>query len=267
MKKLTNKDYQKVMDYVLAEPEFNLFFIGDLEVYGLESEGVSVYTSDSAGDSIFPYLILDYRNNYVFYSQKIDFDIEETVRFLSHMNMKNLSGKKDLIERLIPHLNGLELVPTYMARLNEVSSPSKADFPGRRLTADDVPAILALLLQLEEFFTMKTKTIEENYADILESISHGGRMYGVFEDGTLAAVAGTTAENSMAAMVVSVATLPKYRGRGYATQLVSKLCLDCLEEGMKFLCLFYDNPEAGAIYRRLGFKELGQYAMVRSVEK
>lgn len=31
-------------------------------------------------------------------------------------------------------------------------------------------------------------------------------------------------------------------------------------DGMKFLCLFYGNPEAGVIYRKIGFKELGQYA-------
>lgn len=267
MKKLTNEDYQSVMSYVRKEPEFNLFFIGDLEIYGMESEGVSIYTSDTADGIHFPYLILDYRSNYLIYSQNPDFPVDEIVPFLSGMDMKNLSGKKELIERLVPHLQGLELVPTYMARLNEVQQPPKKDFSGHRLTGADVPAILDLLLQIDEFFTMRTKTREENHADILESLSHGGRMYGVWEDGILAAVAGTSAENSMAAMVVSVATLPQFRGRGYATGLVSRLCMDCLDEGMKFLCLFYNNPEAGAIYRRLGFQELGQYAMVKSIEK
>ena len=135
------------------------------------------------------------------------------------------------------------------------------------ISPDDIDAIYALLKQIDEFFTMRSKTEEENREDILNSMTNEGRIYGVFENGTLAAVAGTSAENSMSAMVVSVATLPEYRGRGYATRLVTRLCQDCLADGMKFLCLFYDNPEAGVIYRKIGFKELGQYAMVRSIEK
>ena len=51
---------------------------------------------------------------------------------------------------------------------------------------------------------MRSKTEEENREDILSSMTNEGRMYGVFEDGTLAAVAGTSAENSMSAMIVSV---------------------------------------------------------------
>jgi predicted GNAT family acetyltransferase len=31
---------------------------------------------------------------------------------------------------------------------------------------------------------------------------------------------------------------------------------------MQFLCLFYNNPEAGAIYRRIGFREMGAYMIL-----
>ena len=47
MKKLTASHYNDAMAYALLEPEFNLFLIGDLENYGLESENVSVYTADT----------------------------------------------------------------------------------------------------------------------------------------------------------------------------------------------------------------------------
>lgn len=265
MKKLTGKDYRKAMNYVLKEPEFNLFIIGDLEVYGLDDPDVSAYTSDSWDGGDFPYFLLDYRESYVFYSHQENFPAREAAEFLSARPMKNLSGRKDLLERLIPFLKGLEIVPTYMARLNALSGLLKPSTAARRLTKEDVPAICCLLCQIEEFYTMKQKTPEENQADILASITRGGRMYGIFEDQALVSVAGTTAENSISAMVVSVATLPDYRKKGYASSLVTRVCEDCLKEGMKFLCLFYDNPEAGHIYRQLGFAEIGQYAMVRSI--
>ncbi len=264
MKKLNGQNYQEAMEYILKEPEFNLFIIGDLENYGLDGPDVSAYTSDSWNGGEFPFFLLDYRNNYVFYSHDPEFPAEEAAEFLSTHPMKNLSGKRDLIERLLLFLKNLEIIPTYMARLDSISCGIQPDYNTRRLTETDIPAIYGLLCQLDEFYTIRSKTPEENQADIRSSITHGGRMYGIYENSSLISVAGTTAENSMSAMVVSVGTLPAYRKKGYASALVSHLCSDCLKDGMKFICLFYDNPEAGRIYRKLGFSELGQYAMVRS---
>lgn len=69
-------------------------------------------------------------------------------------------------------------------------------------------------------------------------------------------------ESDRSAMIVSVATRPGFRGRGYASATVAALCRGAFAGGKQFLCLFYDNPDAGRIYRRLGFAELGQYAML-----
>ena len=62
-------------------------------------------------------------------------------------------------------------------------------------------------------------------------------------------------------MVVSVATRKDYRRQGLMTQVLSKLCQDLLNE-QKTLCLFYDNPEAGAVYHKLGFKTIGKWKMI-----
>ena len=72
--------------------------------------------------------------------------------------MRNLSGKRELLEPLMPFLKGLELVPTYLARLNQTAIPDDPAFPARRLLPDDIDAIYALLKQIDEFFTMRSKT-------------------------------------------------------------------------------------------------------------
>lgn len=64
----------------------------------------------------------------------------------------------------------------------------------------------------------------------------------------------------MSAMVVAVATLENYKKKGNATKCMLKLCNELLLEG-KDLCLFYDNPEAGAIYKKIGFKDIGFWMM------
>lgn len=76
----------------------------------------------------------------------------------------------------------------------------------------------------------------------------------------MVSMASTTAENTFSAMVVGVATLESYKKKGYATACMVKLCDQLLSEG-KELCLFYDNPEAGAIYKRIGFEDIGFWMM------
>lgn len=128
MKKLTASHFNDAMAYALLEPEFNLFLIGDLENYGLESDNVSVYTADTWTGGTLPYFILDYRNNFLFYSHTTDYNKAEVAGFLSGFQMRNLSGKRELIEPLIPLLKGLELVPTYLARLDRPASPDDPAF-------------------------------------------------------------------------------------------------------------------------------------------
>lgn len=72
----------------------------------------------------------------------------------------------------------------------------------------------------------------------------------------------TSAENSLSAMITGVVTIPGYRRLGLATRLLVRLCGELLAEG-KRPCLLYDNPEAGTIYRRLGFTEVGTWVMFR----
>ena len=86
---------------------------------------------------------------------------------------------------------------------------------------------------------------------------------GGFLNGRMISTASTSAENSESAMVVGVATAKEFRGKGYASAVVSALCKDCFARGKKYLCLFYSNPVAGRIYNRIGFQELGEYGMLR----
>lgn len=76
----------------------------------------------------------------------------------------------------------------------------------------------------------------------------------------MVSTASTTAENSLSAMVVGVATLENYKKKGYATKCMLKLCSDLLHEG-KELCFFYDNPTTGVIYKRIGFEDIGVWMM------
>ncbi len=68
-------------------------------------------------------------------------------------------------------------------------------------------------------------------------------------------------EGNDAALIGGVFTSPIGRGRGYASACTAALSLDLQRDG-KLPCLFYENPAAGRIYRRLGFEEIGQWAVL-----
>jgi hypothetical protein len=55
-----------------------------------------------------------------------------------------------------------------------------------------------------------------------------------------------------------VYTPPHYRGRGYASSVVTELSRSLLERGNKFCFLFADaeNPVSCGIYRKLGFRDM-----------
>jgi len=63
-------------------------------------------------------------------------------------------------------------------------------------------------------------------------------------------------------MIVAVCTHKNYRGKGYATELLTEIVSYLLREKQS-VCLFYDNPDAGRIYRKIGFNEIGLWTMHR----
>ncbi|MCF7926040.1 MAG: GNAT family N-acetyltransferase [Candidatus Izimaplasma sp.] len=80
-------------------------------------------------------------------------------------------------------------------------------------------------------------------------------------NGIPAATVATTAETTQNAMVVAVATKKEFRNQGLASQLMTHLMHHYFTIKNKHLCLFFDNPDAGKIYKRLGFKDLGTWIM------
>ncbi|HHV31797.1 GNAT family N-acetyltransferase [Caproiciproducens sp. LBM24188] len=264
MKKLTNNDRYSLLDYIRKEPEMNLFIFGDIENFGLESDQVEVLVQE--GPNGWNFILLRYLDSYILYSQNEDYNVRAAADYLSSRKVNVISGKTELLNRLLPYFPDRHGQETYMARLNKVNYvpelPDSVEL--RRLTADNATEIVQLYSQIAEFRDSYIGREAEAIEEIRFNLSsNAGRSWGVFRNGKLTAVASSSAENSVCAMIVGVATLPGSRKMGLASGLVAKLCTELLESGKEFLCLFYDNPEAGSIYRKIGFKEIGSYMMIK----
>ncbi|MDO4295756.1 MAG: GNAT family N-acetyltransferase [bacterium] len=265
MKKLNFSHQEQSLAYLSAEPEFNLFLIGDILEFGMSGKYVNTYTSDDWTGGEFPYFILEYCGNFLVYSKDLQYDTKEVASFLATQDVQNLSGKKDIVEQLLPYFPERSLKRTYMSRLDSINPDFVfSDTAVQRLDESHAEQLCDLYLSIEEFAaTYKGKTREEVIQTIRLNIK-ANLYYGIFQDGNLLSVAATSASTPDTTMITGVATKKDFRRHGYASSVVGSLCKANFAAGRKFLCLFYSNPEAGKIYHKIGFRELGIFSMLRS---
>ncbi len=263
MQKLYENDRETILRYIEKEPEYNLFIFGDIENFGVDSEDVEVfaYIIDKKYDS----LILRYREYYIFYSQIDNYQISPVIEFIVKNNVQNLSGKGKALDCIIPLFNIANSKSTYLSKIESVhiigSIPRGIQI--KEFTEEDARDIVEFYTTIDEFSSDYIDHKEEQTETVQFGLRKGGRGLGAYYDGELIATVMTGAENSVSAMVIGVAVDPQFRQKGIASYLVSDLCQRCLNDGMRFLCLFYDNPKAGSIYRKVGFKEIGTYSIIK----
>ncbi|MBD8028230.1 GNAT family N-acetyltransferase [Ureibacillus sp. Re31] len=261
IRKLIDEDRQKVMNFVLKKPAENLFIIGDIEAYGFDTEFQTVWGQFDNSEELIG-VLLKYEGNYIPYTEN-DINWKEFAAIINNdPNMTELSGLKPIVEKLEPFIvkNMKSKSSFYYAKCQNLKISKSEDelHSVEVLSVEELEELVALLKTVPEFqhanitVESKKRTIENKT----------GRTYFIRMNGEMATTASTTAENSSSAMIVAVATKEQYKRKGLATDCMIKLCQDLLKEE-KELCLFYDNPDAGKIYKRLGFEDIGFWNVYR----
>ena len=261
IRKLSETDRHKLMEFVCKKPAENLFIIGDVEAFGFDNSFQTLWGQFNEAGGLIA-VLLKYESNYIPYAEG-EYDTAGFAEIInSDPQMCELSGLKEVVEKLEP------LIPKkkrshnsfYYAkckRLLEVKSDEELK-KVEKLTLNEIEENVELLKRVPEF--RASNITVESKKRMFEK--NTGRTYFIRVNGEMAATASSTAENSSSAMIVAVATKEHFKRQGLATDCMIKLCKDLLAEG-KELCLYYDNPDAGKIYRRLGFEDIGFWNMYR----
>ncbi|WP_042478068.1 GNAT family N-acetyltransferase [Bacillus ndiopicus] len=257
---LTAADHDICMALVQQQPAENLFIIGDIEAFGYDQPFQKIWGQFEGNQLIA--VLLKYEGNYIPYAQGV-FDVEGFAAIInSDEKATELSGLKHVTDQLEPLIQKelFKKKELYYAKCTALQKIyEEQDLQNiELLTHETIEENVALLKTIPEFAGSPISV--EGKLRVLESKT--GRTYFMREGDVMVSTASTTAENSLSAMVVAVATHADYKKKGYATKCMQKLCGEILDEG-KSLCLFYDNPAAGAIYKRLGFEDIGFWNMLR----
>lgn len=259
LRKLEEKDRKITMDFLSSEAEINLFIIGDLECYGFDKDFMEIWGSFNNLNEL-EGVLLRYHENFIPYYKDSNFDTEEFKHIISSMKGKKIiSGKESIVNQFINILNNPVIKYDYFCKLTDGSKLKYSNDIVKLAVEEDATRVFDLLEEIKEFKETDTNSVDRIKNVIL---TKSGRIYYIEdENGKMLTTCQTAAENSTSAMVVGVATLKEYRGRGLMTQCLSKLCRDVLAEN-KTLCLFYDNPKAGSVYHKIGFETIEKWMML-----
>lgn len=259
IRKITNNEQEAVLKVLNNEPAFNLFAIGDIEIYGCENEIVEVWAQYDNDEIVG--VLLRYNTSFIFYFVNNDVEANDFVDIVKKHKVKPevISGRDQTLERIEKYFEYESHNKMYFCKLDKPIDKSIVDDTGVEIaTIADAEQICKLQNSIEEFSVvstveMVTKKLEDNF----------GRIYCIKnEDGEIISMAQTTAENSTAAMIVGVCTHVDYRKQGLMSKVMLKLCYDLQRED-KLTCLFYDNKGAGKIYHSIGFETMGMWHMLR----
>ncbi|MEL3973942.1 GNAT family N-acetyltransferase [Rossellomorea oryzaecorticis] len=257
---LTQADNEQCQQLIQKQPAENLFIIGDIEAFGYEQDFQTIWGDFEENGSLRG-ILLKYRENFIPYSQG-EFDAEGFADIINNCNdFQIMSGLKDITSKVEPFLKREfhSKRQMYYAKLDNSDSLSNEELNHvEKASIENLPRLVELLNSILEF-SGGNFTVEKRKHGMEKGVA---RSYYIEKDGIYVSSASTTAENSMSAMIVAVCTHSDHKKKGYATQCMTKLCRDVLQEG-KELCLFYDNPEAGKIYKNIGFEDIGYWMMYK----
>ncbi|MEF9991864.1 MAG: GNAT family N-acetyltransferase [Romboutsia sp.] len=250
--KLNARYHTKVMEYLKREPEFNLFIIGDIERYGYDNYFLNIWADINKKGQI-QGILLKYFEFLIFHSDG-KHNIEGFSNLINRMNYLEISGKSEGLKELAKSLKLTKCRNVHFCRLG--SSEQLIDYNNniklRKIKFGNINKIVRLYELIDEF----ENTTPEGIKNGLRT----GRGYCIEMNRQVVAMAKSTSENNTHAMIVGVGTHPNYRNKGLATKCIIRICLELLNEN-KIPCLFYDNEEAGKIYKKLGFKEIGYWSI------
>ncbi|WP_099222035.1 GNAT family N-acetyltransferase [Listeria costaricensis] len=262
IKKLTASNEQEVMDLLKPEALQNLFILGDLENFGYETDFLELWGDFDEAENLRA-CMLRFGKNFLPYSKEDSFDVAGFAEIIKNrentpLNISGIPRVTSQFEKELPELVSMRQDSHFCKCTNASMMNANREVIIRSAKADDVAAIIEMRKGIEEFGERN-----DNEALIIEQLEQGSkRIYTIEQRGEIVSVAESSAENSFSAMVTGVATRKEYRGQGFASTIMKRLCCDLLAEG-KTPCLFYNNPVAGKMYHQIGFEDVSDFVLYR----
>lgn len=258
---LHESDRDLLMDYLSKEETVNIYLLTNITVLGIENKELIFYGEMDKYNNFLSVVLVAPRN-IVFYSHDRSFNIE-WLNILKGYEFSYFSGEESIMRKIAPYYNDLEVKVYFLAETSQMNEKfEKNDYEILEMTTEDLFIKLYHLLKQDTQFDNRTQDKKEFVDSRMKYLEYGTTYYIEKDDEIIAtATAYNYVENI--ASVSMVNTVPHERKKGLATLLMKRLMHKFIEVEHKSMCLFYDNPQAGKIYKRLGFKDVHKWMLLR----
>lgn len=243
----------------LSKDRRNLFFINNLQLYKLGME-IKVYKVDNA-------YILNWLNTSILIYAPEGYDKNEVLSFLKTQEFIAINGAREYIgplENDIKDEFSISYRDFMMVDKSSFKKLASRDIRLRELFApEDYEALYDLYMNIPAYKDdyPNDDIYREDWALAKAEMEYPTTGVGLYLGKRLVSGAYLSAATISSAMIVGVGTNPDYENMGFATSVVSELVDIALNENkIGYLCLWYSDEKSYHIYRKLGFKKIGEYA-------
>lgn len=215
MREAAEQDRDRILAYLKPEIQDCIYLYIDIMNYGVCGEHMRVWLEERQGNEQgdIRFVAMKYYNSFQLYGHGGDWSLEDLCSLLKENPVAMISGRKDIIERLEPHLTGYKatygavFVMDQYRELKDATSIQTA-------TESDAEEIAELICSDEEIGGHYT--VEGLTEQLRERIrTKTGRSYIIREDGLLVAHSATYAEAEGVAVVGGTIIRPKARNTNY----------------------------------------------------
>lgn len=260
MWKVSVKEYPYVRRMLEEDMEHNIYVLGDIARYGLDSEKIECFAGGSLEHP--EYVLMRFGKSYVLYSSALELDMKELGAYFCGKEVHCISGKNETIEKIGALFPGSHIIVNKMLKLSGRQYNLNECFENKTVlyTNKSLGMVQAFYCEIDEFCEkmegeMGRRKLEEQFRN--------GKIYGLHYGGGPVAMAALSAETEKFAMVDDVAVAKRFRKQGFGYELLKSVChREIVENGKEFLCVCCSDIGAENLYKKVGFVEISAYSML-----
>jgi len=258
--KLTVDNHKEIVELFGENIGDYCFIIDDLLRNKYEGEGFHVY-GEYENDKLVSILLNNFIN--ITYYSNEDRPVEVYKDIVKKLNFMKLSGPGSLIEKFIPYVEVKEDTLSYMGVIKNISVEKRyRDLSVNVINSEEEFGMLhELLMTSEEYWGCIPEDKGEFIKNNMINNRNNKRTAYLSVDYEMVSSCSTIIEGEKSAIIAGVVTNPKYRNLGYGTETLIGLFEMLLKEG-KYPYLFYNNPAARSVYKKMGMKEVCEWRVI-----
>lgn len=260
--KASDKDKKEILSFLKKEPYYNLFIIGDIKQYGLNTDFMKVFVlkKESRIDSV----VLIYHTTLLLYDPNCKLSFNDLNELIKEYKVKNINTAYSTYSRFKDDFANKNKYACHLQYFAILEKPYNGDTSlAVKAEENDIHKIVESRYKIDEFGDfVQGKSLEDEYKINLISFKNKvSEPFIIKKDNQVIAHSSFAIQTEDLAIIGGVYTLKEYRNHGYASQVVTASSNYALAKNKKPL-LFFDNPKAGKIYHKIGYKDFGKVVTI-----